>query len=92
MMCYQISQNGEAVALVAGTALARRFVECQAPGFYQVDALEIGEPISRRKPRRRESSTKQKIRRGRHKPSEQPAQGVYGSAAVVSNRARHRVH
>jgi hypothetical protein len=92
MTCYQISHNDEPVALVAGIAVARQIVECQPPGFYQVDAMEIGEPIVGRKPRLRKSSTRQKTRRGRHKPREQPTQGVFGSVPVILEQARHQAH
>ncbi len=86
MMCYQISQSGEPVALVASIGLARRIVECQPPGFYDVDTLEVGAPMSPRRARARKSSSKNKIRRGRHKANKQPGQGVHGSVAVVVDR------
>jgi hypothetical protein len=73
MMCYQISQNGEPVALVATVALAYRIVGCQPTGFYQVDALEVGEPTSRGRSRARKSLTKHQIRLGPHSGNNQRA-------------------
>jgi len=76
MKCYQVSQNGEAVALVASIALARRIIQCQPLGFYQVEAVEVGEPMSRPRSRARRSSSKQKTRRDRQKAHDEPGAGI----------------
>jgi hypothetical protein len=79
MMCYQISQNGEPVALVATVALASQIVGCQPTGFYQVDALEVGEPMPIRRSRARKSSIKHKIRLGRQRGNKQPGAWIEGA-------------
>jgi hypothetical protein len=88
MMCYQISQSGEPVALVATIALAHRIVRCQPPGFYEVDVVEIGEPMSRRRPRARKFSIKHKIRRARSRAGKQPSPGLQGGAAPMFEEPR----
>ena len=47
MTCYQISQSGEPVALVENLALAERIAGCQAPGFYQVEEIQVDGPDPR---------------------------------------------
>ena len=79
MMCYQISQNGEPVALVASITLARRIVQCQPPGFYDVDTVELGDPMPIRRPPARKSSIKSRTRRGRHEASHQPGAWIRSS-------------
>ncbi len=79
MMCYQISQNGEPVALVASITLARRIVECQPSGFYDVDTVEVGDPTPIRSSRARKSSIKSRTRRGRHAASHQPGPRIRSS-------------
>ena len=62
MTCYEISQGGEPMALVAEVAVAEAIVRCQPPGYYRVEAIEVGEPISRRMLRARRPSLGHRIK------------------------------
>jgi hypothetical protein len=88
MKCYEITQGGECVALVADMAMVRAITECQPPGSYQVEQVEIGEPISRRKLRARKPSLSPQAGRGRRKPTRRPGRWVQGPAIVTIDRAR----
>jgi hypothetical protein len=44
MTCYQISHGGEPFAFVADIVLARAILECQPPGHYRVETVEVGLP------------------------------------------------
>jgi hypothetical protein len=92
MIGYQISQGGEPVALVASIALARQIVQCQPEGFYQVDAVEVGEPASRRRLRSREPSIRRMVRRSRHEAKGRPSPGVSGVTSQALDQAQHQVH
>jgi hypothetical protein len=92
MIGYQISQGGEPVALVATIALARQIVQCQPDGFYQVDAVEVGEPVLRRRLRSREPSIRRMVRRSRHEVKGQPSPGVSGLTSQAMDQAQRQVH
>jgi hypothetical protein len=64
MTCYQISQDGEPVALVANLALAERIIACQSPGFYQVEEIQVNGAVTRRKSRHpRQDAVEMTLRR-----------------------------
>ena len=46
MTCYRISHDEEPIALVASLGLARRIVCCQPPGYYRLDKIQMGPPIT----------------------------------------------
>ena len=46
MTCYRISHDKEPIALVASLGLARRIVCCQPPGYYRLDKIRMGPPIT----------------------------------------------
>jgi len=88
MKCYQITQGGECVALVSEIAMARAITDCQPPGYYQVEEVEIGEPISMRKLRARKPSFNQQVGRGRRKPTRRPRGWLHIPAIVPIEVAR----
>ena len=92
MMCYQISQNGEPVALVATITLARRIVQCQPAGFYDVDTVEVGDPKLIRRTRARRFSIKHRIRRGRSWAIKPPSPGAEGRATLTLDPAPQQAH
>ena len=49
MTCYQISQDGQPVAIVASIAMARAIIMCRPRGTYEVDEVRIEDRPSRRK-------------------------------------------
>jgi hypothetical protein len=50
MTCYQISQGGELIALVTTLGLAQAIENCQPPGCYQVDEIQVQPPFVKRHP------------------------------------------
>jgi hypothetical protein len=88
MKCYQITQGGECVALVADRAMVRAITECRPPGYYWVEEVEIGEPISRRRLRARKPSFNQQVGRGRRKPTKRPSRWLHIPAIVPIEIAR----
>jgi hypothetical protein len=92
MMCYQISQNGEPVALVASMALTQQIIQCQPPGFYQVDAVDVGEPISGRRSRARKLSIKHKTRRGRYRANKRRGRLKGDDDELILDQARQQAH
>jgi hypothetical protein len=46
MTCYRISHDEEPIALVGSLGLARRIVCCQPPGYYRLDKIRMGPPIT----------------------------------------------
>jgi hypothetical protein len=92
MKCYQITQGGECVALVAEIAMARAITDCQPPGYYQVEEVEFGEPISMRKVRTRKPSFNQHVGRGRRRPTKRPSRWLHIPAIVPIEIARPNAH
>jgi hypothetical protein len=92
MMCYQISQHGEPVALVATMALARRIVQCQPAGFYDLDTVDVGAPKVLRRAQVRRFSIKHRIRRGRSRAIKPPSPGVEGRATLTFDPARQQAN
>ncbi len=76
MKCFQISQDGECVALVSDIGLVRAIVECRPRGFYVVTEVEVGRPPSKRKKPSRKPSTKHAGEHRRRKASETPSPWV----------------
>jgi hypothetical protein len=67
MTCYQISESGELVALVANLGLAQAIIQCQPPGYYQVDEVEVGDPAGGARSRARRHSITRRGGRGRRR-------------------------
>jgi len=92
MKCYQITQDGECVALVHDIAMARAITGCQPQGCYVVKEVEVGSPSLRRKPRARRPSINQKRARGRRKPNKRPSRWLLepsiGAIEQAQNQAR----
>jgi hypothetical protein len=54
MTCYQISRDGEPVALVTRLAMAKDILHCQPPGHYSLDPVRVDDrPCRRRRWRKR---------------------------------------
>jgi hypothetical protein len=92
MKCYQITQGDECVALVADMAMARAITECQPPGCYRVEEVEIGEPISTRKLRARKPSFNLQVGHGRRKPAKRPSRWMQSPAIVPIEVVRPNAH
>jgi hypothetical protein len=50
MTFYQISHEGDPIAIVNSVGLAREIARCQAPGYYQVDEIPGDPAIEERQP------------------------------------------
>ena len=61
MTCYQISQDGESIAIVTNLGLARAIARCQPPGYYRVEEIQVDPPIEERQP----PAWRQRIRHSR---------------------------
>jgi hypothetical protein len=91
MRCYEIRQCGEPVALVANLELAQAITQCQSPGHYLVDEVEVGEPPAPpRKSRARRRSLHRPSGRSRHHGIKRPACWSYRRITHTIDRARHR--
>jgi len=90
MTCYQISQDGEPVALVADLGMARAIARCQPWGEYLVEEFEVDE----RGPVRRSRARKPPVDRPparRRRVIEPSARWTHGIPAEAVEQARPQV-
>jgi len=90
MKCYQISQDGECVALVDDIAMVRAITGCQPQGSYVVKEVEVGPPILRRKLRARRPSTNQRRARARRKPNRRPSRWLHEPSIATVEQAQNQ--
>jgi hypothetical protein len=92
MMCYQISESGEPVALVADFNLAQAIIQCQPPGHYMVNEVEVGDPAAGGRSRARRRSSARPGHRGRHRQMKQrPARWSYRPVTLATYQTRHQI-